>query len=443
MDEWFGMASFEVSAARRRRRCVVVAIHGGTPGPDLSPVIENRRPVAELRALRIGRPIRLSAREGNRMEIETARYDRSRGWMEPIPEALDSGRTVLLAFGDASLERSPAVFRELRRAMPGSAVIGCSTAGEIHGRQLHDGSLVVAAARFDGVDVRVASASIHGAKGSFAGGAAVARELASPALRAIFVLSEGLNVNGSELARGIESATPPGVVVSGGLAGDADRFGRTWVLDGEIIASNRVVALGFYGDRAVVTHGSRGGWHIFGLERRITRSEGNVVYEIDGRPALKLYMEYLGERAIGLPATALLFPLALRLEGGEVVRTILAIDEQTQSLTFAGDVPEGSIAQLMHASRERLIQGASEAAQEARPGAVDGPARLAISISCVGRRLVLNERAEEEIEATLDACPAGTRQIGYYSYGELSPRSGGGSCDLHNQTMTITLVSEA
>ena len=69
-----------------------------------------------------------------------------------------------------------------------------------------------------------------------------------------------------------------------------------------------------------------------------------MLYELDGRPALALYKEYLGDRASGLPATALLFPLAVRSDRSatrRTVRTILGIDEEQQSMTFAGDVPEG------------------------------------------------------------------------------------------------------
>jgi hypothetical protein len=188
-----------------------------------------------------------------------------------------------------------------------------------------------------------------------------------------------------------------------------------------------------------------GGWDRFGPERRVTKSKGNVLFELDGRPALQLYKEYLGDRASGLPATGLLFPLALRAkqtESKSLVRTILAVNETEQSLTFAGDIPEGALAQLMKANFDRLVQGALEAASSTRLSDDDSTATLAVAISCVGRRLVLGERTEEETEATLDVLPKGTQQIGFYSYGEISPYTSG-SCDLHNQTMTLTTLSEA
>jgi hypothetical protein len=211
--------------------------------------------------------------------------------------------------------------------------------------------------------------------------------------------------------------------------------------------SGYVTAVGFYGDHIRLGHGSKGGWDKFGPERQVTKSIGNVLYELDGRPALGLYKEYLGDRASGLPATGLLFPLAIRTsqaEGKVLVRTILAVDEATQSMTFAGDIPEGVFAQLMRANFDRLIQGASEAATltfDHHNGSYSDSPTLSIAISCVGRRLVLGERTEEEIEATLEILPKGSRQIGFYSYGEISPYKSG-ACDLHNQTMTLTTIAE-
>ncbi|MGH7149344.1 MAG: FIST signal transduction protein, partial [Planctomycetota bacterium] len=270
------------------------------------------------------------------------------------------------------------------------------------------------------------------------------RRLLRPDLRGVFLLSDGLRVNGSELVRGANSVLPEPVPVTGGLAGDRVRFRRTWVLEGGEPQDGSLCGVGFYGERIEIGHGSKGGWDRFGPERLVTRSEGNVLFELDGRPALELYKAYLGERASGLPATALLFPLALRenaTQGKSLVRTILAVDEGARSLTFAGDVPQGSLAQLMHANFDRLVDGAEGAASMTRRRCESGRPTLAIAISCVGRRLVLGERTEEELEAVGEALPPDARVVGFYSYGEISPFASGRS-DLHNQTMTLTTFQE-
>jgi len=380
------------------------------------------------------------------MKLETFTYSAPSGWsVDPLP-TLDSERTLIVVFGAAEWGGGHESFDQLASAYPRSHIVGCSTAGEIFGARLADSSLAVAVAQFEhGTLVSSATASVRTQDESFAAGETLARQLNDPSLQGVLVFSDGLNVNGSELVAGINSVLSNRVVVTGGLAGDGSRFQRTWVVHNGAPHSNLVVAAGLYGDRVVVGHGSKGGWDNFGPDRLVTRSQGNILFELDGRPALQLYKEYLGELADGLPATGLLFPLALRADASDeksLVRTILAVDEKEQSLTFAGDVPQGSLARLMRANFDRLIDGASEAAALASESdAANDDQALALAISCVGRRLVLGQRVEEEIEATLDVLPEGTRQIGFYSYGEISPFANG-RCDLHNQTMTVTTIRE-
>ncbi|MGK3998548.1 FIST N-terminal domain-containing protein [Sorangium sp. So ce1024] len=381
------------------------------------------------------------------MILETFHYDReTRKWSVRVLPVLDSDRTLVLAFGAPEFLDDPGAIRELRRAYPRSHMLGCSSAGEIAGTSVCDGTLSVAVARFERTTLATAQVEVTSASDSFAAGQALARKLERPGLRGVLVLSEGLGVNGSQLVRGLNSVLPESVVVAGGLSGDGTRFQRTWVCLGDTVRSGVVAAVGLYGEHVVIQHGSKGGWDKFGPERVVTRSAGNVLYEIDGRPALSLYKEYLGDKAAELPASALLFPLALRATAKDekfLVRTVLAVDHEAQSMTFAGDVPEGHLVQLMKADFERLIGGAELAARSAsEAGRAAGESALAIAISCVGRRIVLGDRTEEEVEAVLDVLPKGTRVTGFYSYGEISPYATG-HCDLHNQTMTLTVLSES
>jgi hypothetical protein len=375
------------------------------------------------------------------MDLKTLAFTPRQGWSEPFPP-LDSPTTLVLAFGASAFMDDPAPLQALAAAYPQACLLGCSTSGEIWGTQVEDGHIAVAVARFAKTPLRRASAQVSGAADSHRAGRELAEALDAPDLQGLLVLSDGLNVNGSELVRGLNDRFLGRLPITGGLAGDGDRFQRTWVLEGGLPRSGHVAAVGFYGPAVRLGHGSKGGWDSFGPERRVTRATDNVLYELDGKPALELYKAYLGDRASGLPATALLFPLALRMAEGEqrqLVRTVLAVDEATQSMTFAGDIPQGSLAQFMRANFDRLIGGAQEAAE--RIGAEGGGPGLSIAISCVGRRLVLGERTEEEVEATLQALPEGTQQVGFYSYGEISPFANG-TCDLHNQTMTLTVLQE-
>ena len=376
------------------------------------------------------------------MNISCIEHDPVNGWSRSWPSVRDLSRTLVVAFGSAETYRqNPGPLHELHAAFPGATFAGCSTAGEISGTHVRDDSLSVAVVEFASTRLLSAVAPCGPADDSRRAGAALGEQLDRPELAGVLVLSDGLHVNGSELVRGITGRLGPQVSVTGGLAGDGDRFEHTWTLVDGSPLEGRVTAVGFYGESVCIHHGSQGGWDIFGPERLITRSHGNVLYELDGRPALQLYKRYLGDLAEGLPATGLLFPLAVRQapEDRFLVRTILAVDEAEQSLTFAGDVPTGKRAQLMQANFDRLIGGAEQAAQQARNGDL-GPV-LSIAISCVGRRLVLGDRTEEEVEATVAWLPPGSHQVGFYSYGEISPHSDG-PCDLHNQTMTLTTICE-
>lgn len=377
-------------------------------------------------------------------DIATCRYGHGSGWSTSDLPQLDSEQTLVVAFGWPGMVDHPEPLRDLQRAYPTSHLIGCSTSGEIHGPMLMDESVAVAIMRFSETRLASACAPVETLADSHRAGTILAEQLAAPDLRAVFVLSDGLRVNGSSLVSGLMSGLGDGVVVTGGLAGDGPRFERTWVIrDGEMV-DRTVTAVGFYGDRVRVGHGSQGGWDVFGPERVITRSEGSVLYELDGKPALPLYKHYLGERAKGLPASALLFPLSLRRDRQDpnrVVRTILAVDEAAETMTFAGDVPEGQLAQLMRANFDRLIDGAEHSALMTREsGHTSGPC-LCLSISCVGRRLLLGERTEEELERVAEVLPPGSSAVGFYSYGEISPLASG-RCGLHNQTMTLTTIAE-
>ena len=381
------------------------------------------------------------------MRVEQQSWTAATGWqVTPVPPGVERPRAaqLVLFFGARAPLADQAVMSTLHGAYPQARFLGCSTAGEICGTEVSDGKIIATAVEFEDTEVRTACRPLAAAQSSFATGEALGRELAGAGLAHVFVLAEGLKVNGSELVGGLRRGLPASVAVTGGLAGDGARFEQTVVsCDGQTIEGAVAVA-GFYGDRLKIGYGSMGGWDSFGPDRLITRSSGNVLYELDGRSALELYKAYLGPHASGLPSSGLLFPLSLRGEPGapRIVRTILGVDEKAGSLIFAGDVPEGVYAQLMKANVDRLIDGAQGAAGACYEALGGSTPDLAVLISCVGRKLVLKQRVEEEIESVRDVLGEATRLTGFYSYGEIAPFLASTKCELHNQTMTITTFAE-
>lgn len=350
---------------------------------------------------------------------------------------------LVLVFAAPAFFADAAFAAGLNSAFPTARRLALSTAGEISTQGVSEQSMVVTAIRFEHLTFKVAATDFDDAAAS---GRRLAEQLQAPDLKAVLLLSQGVAVNGSELIEGVVSVLGKGVPLTGGLAGDYGAFSQTFAMLDERVSDRLMLAVGFYGDAVRFGHGSFGGWQSFGPARRATRVAGNVLFELDGEPALDIYKRYLGEYAKDLPASGLLFPFAIlsheRQETG-LIRTLLGIDEQTGSLTLAGDIPLDGYLKLMHASTEALVDGAEAAAEAASRMVENEGDSLAILISCIGRKLVMGDRVDEEVEAVGAVFGQNCALTGFYSNGEISPFLETTECKLHNQTMTITWLGEA
>ncbi len=324
-----------------------------------------------------------------------------------------------------------------------STVVGCTTAGEIYKDSVYDNTAVVTGIHFDNPDFQVKTSELPTMNASFDSGKKLAEELYDNSLRSAFVLGLGVNINGSALIDGLENIFKKNILITGGLAGDGGKFKQTYTFLNDQLFDNRNLGIGFYNTNINLSYGSAGGWQPFGPLRQITKSSMNILYEIDGKPALEVYKKYLGEFAEDLPASGLLFPFLLVGENdGGLVRTILGIDEKNGSLILAGDVEEYGFVKLMQAGTDSLVAGAQEAAKSILNKKLNDDTGLAILISCVGRKLVMGNRIDEEIDAINSMFDATINISGFYSYGEICPLKRSIDCKLHNQTMTITYITE-
>lgn len=347
---------------------------------------------------------------------------------------------LVLVFGLRKLLTEPSALVALRARFPSARLVLTSTAGNFADIQIEDADLVCTAVNFSTAKVRTAVAKLSPKVELAALCRALAAELVSEGLRHVLVFSDGGLVNGTVLSDTFNTCLPAGVTLSGGLAGDGTDFAQTAVGLDAAPAPGCVVAVGLYGNSLQIGFGSAGGWSSFGPARLVTASKDNVLHQLDNQPALEIYKTYLGPEAAALPSAALRFPLCLQLpgEGNAIVRTILSIDEKTGTMTFAGNIPIGATVRLMRASQEELISGAEDAARSA----ATQPTSLVFCVSCVGRRIVLGHRTEEELEGVRTIFGPGPVLTGFYSYGELAPSGHAGSCQLHNQTMTVTSIAE-
>lgn len=383
------------------------------------------------------------------MKIDQRKWTKSGGWQQLKADVqFSEPPQLVLVFTSTAIMRDSSHFDEIKALYPSSKILLCSTAGEIYDDEVNDESISLAGLRFDKTELKFAETTIGESTESYEVGKRLVEELDKENLVHVMVFSDGLKVNGTSLVRGMGENLPPNVSVTGGLVGDGSDFKETLISFDGAAVSGKVVVVGFYGQNLKIGYGSLGGWDTFGPERVITKSKDNVLYELDGQSALGLYKKYLGAQAEGLPGSGLLFPMELRLKNPdgkevEIVRTLLAVNEDEQSMTFAGDMPEGIYARLMKANFDRIIDGAAGAANMSVEPLAGSHPELAILISCVGRKLVLKERVEEEIEAVRMALGDETAITGFYSYGEICPTAATEKqCQLHNQTMTITTFRE-
>ncbi|WP_421807621.1 FIST signal transduction protein [Flagellimonas sp.] len=350
---------------------------------------------------------------------------------------------LVLIFGNRYMLQDKQLFREVRELFPDGHLVFGSTSGEIMGEKVLSGTVVLTAVEFEKGHFLVKSENVSTFDhNDVALGQNIIKEFPKKQLKHIFVVSEGSSVNGSDLIAGLEQSGDGSIGLSGGLCGDDDRFEVTLASYNESPKEGEVVAIGFYGESLEISCANFGGWTPFGPERLITKSRKNILFELDGKPALDLYKRYLGDKASELPKSALLYPLSVKTtDGKSIVRTILNIDEQRNAMILAGDVPEGSMVQLMMATVDDIANGANAAAKLAVQGR-ETASELAILVSCVGRKLVMDQRTEEEIEEVTHVVGDAVTVSGFYSYGEMAPFAGQSSCKLHNQTMTLTLFSE-
>jgi hypothetical protein len=379
------------------------------------------------------------------MRTEQLHYTSEGIWQKHTGNTSLPDAQLVLVFGNRELLLEQQHYDYIHAQYPVAQIIGCSTSGEIIGEELFSRSIACTAIDFSTSKVKVAYRDILAASDSHTIGEQLIAELNTPGLRHVLVFSEGLNINGSELTKGINSRLPEGVSVTGGLAGDETLFSKTVIVNNSTGRSNQVVAVGLYGGALQFGYASQGGWDSFGVDRQVTRSEGNTLYELDGQPALTLYKKYLGPHAAGLPASALLFPLSYTPAGCDhtLVRTVLAVNEKDGSMVFAGDISEGAFVRLMKSNVDNLIDGAYHAAKQANLPETQNNHSLALLISCVGRRMVMKQRVEEELEGVREIVGNPVTMFGFYSYGEICPISPEFKhCELHNQTMTITIINE-
>jgi hypothetical protein len=323
-------------------------------------------------------------------------------------------------------------------------LIGCTTDGEISDMGLTSGSAVLGGFFSDHIECCVVS-SENIDRNSEQAGKDLARKLPD-SVKYIQLLSDGLTGNGCALLRGIFSVLEEGVSVVGGTAGDAGQFLQTWQFAGNRVLTNSAVALGFMGEFKV-SEGIQAGWSPIGLPKKVTRASGNILYELNGEPALEVFKRFLGKHAVGLPAVGVEYPLGIIsrcADGSEddyyLLRATMSVNHDDGSLGFAGEIPEGSMVQLTCGDISSILEATRKAVAIAREGLGDTPPGMVFYFGCNARKTVLGLRTKEEYALIREGFGRDVPILGFYTYGEFCRVGCGGPCLLHNETAVVSVL---
>jgi hypothetical protein len=337
----------------------------------------------------------------------------------------------------------PQLLAAIRSVTEGAPLIGCTNAGGIGSSGLFQHSVVVIGLKGSGAGF-VTGIAYDLSKDPAEAGRRLARDLkaAEPGLvRSALVFPDGLSSNGSALLRGVQDGLGARVPVIGGSAGDDFHFQKTFQYFDDQVLTDSVPGALIYGEASIGV-GVRHGWIPLGRPRQITKARGEIVYELDGRPAVAMYERYLGikrSRLARKPLTqmTMTYPLGISREGhGDyVLRSAVKIGDKG-SLICNSELPEGSWARLMIGGYEAAIAAAEDAAREAAAAIGQSRFKGALVFSSAGRMKMLGSESQGEIDVIRNGLGGlGVRLGGFYGYGEFAPSPAGSM--FHNESVAV------
>jgi len=251
-------------------------------------------------------------------------------------------------------------------------------------------------------------------------------------------LLSGLKSDGEKFIKGLKESATDEVKVFGGLAGDDSLFKETFVFYNNNSINNGAAVLLLDGDKFESDGISTSGWIGLGAEKKITRSEGNVVYTIDDEPAMEVYKKYLDIKDEDLPGIGVEYPLLVyRDNGTNVLRAVLQVNKENKSLIFAGTVEEGSTVKFSSSPGFEVIEQTKK--EISLKWKSNNTAEIIFIFSCMARHLAMGPNIEEEIKIAYQLWQVPI--AGFFTYGEIGVNYKG-ICDFHNETLALLLIKE-
>jgi len=358
---------------------------------------------------------------------------------------------VLLVFGSTRFDH--------RRLLEGvtsvagdTPLVGGTTAGEISSAEFSTRSVVVMALSSDTLSFTTGIGKDMSRDEAACGVALVEdirRQTSLDDALSLLVLPNGMGGDGVKVIEGLHSALGPNIEIVGGYLGDDERFESTFQYHDGKVYKDAIPGLLFSGQGFRTGVGVRSGFASIGNRFYCTQAKGNVVGQFDEERALDVYKEFLGEElSKKLPGVCLEYPFGLidekvSIRGKEYfqLRCGLSVDHERGTISLAASIPEGSPITLTTASRGDIINGARLAAEQAQESLAGAKPQAVLMFSCVGRKLVLGRRTQEEVSAVRSVLGEDVPLLGFYTYGEIGPidkmQGELAATRFHNETVVV------
>jgi hypothetical protein len=372
---------------------------------------------------------------------------------DSLNQLKDTQANLFLVFASVKYDQEK-MLAGVKSVAKDALVVGCSTAGEIStDGPVKRNSVAVMAIKSDSIKfyTGIGEGIAKDARGAGKTAADQVKKQAGESLKAFMMFPDVLVGNGADIVRGVLDSLGEHFPVVGGAAGDDFKFVKTYQYLNDKVYSGSVLGLGMTGDFSIGI-GVKHGWIPIGLPKKVTKSAGSILHELDGKPAISVYDEYFGEaakelRTETLAKLAITYPLGMKVEGSEemLIRDPITVDANG-SITCAAEIPEGAEIQLMIGSREEAVKVAKEAAVKAIEQLQGQKAKAVIIFNCIARSKLFGERSGDEINAIQEVVGRGVPLIGFYTYGEQAPLGGEvkniNQCNsaFHNETVVICVL---
>ena len=321
------------------------------------------------------------------------------------------------------------LFNDILSIIPQAKIIGTTTDGEILNNLVTTDKIVISVTSFEKATLNVAIQENN--NDSFSCGEELAKKLVKEDTKVLFLFSDGLHTNGETFLNGVKKISKD-ITLAGGMAGDTGHFEATYIFCNDGVISNGAVGISVNTDSLYIKTSYSFNWQEIGKILTVTKAKDNRVYEIDGKSAVDIYAQYLGDDIAGsLPAVGIEFPLIISRDGVKIARAVLGKGDDG-SLTFAGNLAVGDEVRFGYGNSDMILQESVKTEDDFSSFS----AETIFIYSCMARRRFLEEAISLELTPLANIAPTS----GFFTYGEFFKAK---KCELLNQTMTVIAMSES